>query len=341
MRDPKRDFLDELLTVLRVGAGRRHRIAAEVSDHLTDLIEEERRHGARPEEAAERAVARFGDPRALAAEFNADLARHSLGRAAWALTGCVTVAFAAAGLPLNGAPPARPWPSPAVFYAVPELLVQLAIVGGLNALFLTVVAPRLRGAALAGRPAALAGRNLAAATLALIPVAVVAAGNLTGSVPFAERLPLAVLTVGFPLAGCAALRAAGRASWLASPRDDENVLDVIAAVCRASAGRVPYADLVLRTVSSGWRTACRRAPRLMRWLDLRHHPWRAAATVSVAAGIGLKTPDLLIGDLDPIAAVIEAATVYTCFAALGGLLGLRGGRAGDESEPEHAPLVTT
>ena len=94
-----RDYVSELLAGLRVGAGRRRRIAAEVSAHLAELIEEERRRGAGPEEAAERARVRFGDPHALAAEFNADAARHSLNRAGWALAGCVTVAFAAAGMP--------------------------------------------------------------------------------------------------------------------------------------------------------------------------------------------------------------------------------------------------
>ncbi|MEV0407328.1 permease prefix domain 1-containing protein [Actinoallomurus sp. NPDC050550] len=341
MHEPMRDYVCDLLSGLRVGAGRRRRIAAEVSDHLTELIDEERRRGVPLEEAAERAQVRFGDPRALAAEFNADIARHSLNRAAWALVGCVTVAFAAAGLALKGTPPARPWPSPSLFYAVPELLVQIAIVCCLNGLFLAVVAPWLRGTALAGRPAKLAGRSLATAAVALIPVAVVAAGNLGPSVPFPERLLLAVVTVGVPVAAYAALRAAGRASWLGSTRDGENTLDVIAAVCRASADRVPYGGRVVQSAESLWRAAYRRAPRLMRWLDLRRHPWRAAATASVAAGLVLKAPDLLVGDPDLIDAALEAVAVFVCFTAFGGLLGLRNGRPAGAPEPERAPLLTT
>ena len=335
-----RDYVSELLAGLRVGAGRRRRIAAEVSAHLAELIEEERRRGAGPEEAAERARVRFGDPHALAAEFNADAARHSLNRAGWALAGCVTVAFAAAGIALNGAPPARPWPSPLVFYTLQELLVQVAIVCCMNGLFLAVVAPSLRGTSPAGRPAALAGRSLATAALVLVPVAAVAAGNLGSSVPFAERLPLAVVTVGVPVAAYAALRAAGRVSWLGPTRDGENTLDVIAAVCRASAGRVPCGDQVVRSAAALWQAAYRRAPRLMRWLDLRRHPWRAAVTASAAAGLALKAPDLLLGDPDLIDAAIEAAAVYACFAAFGGLLGLRDGRPADASKAERAPLLT-
>ena len=74
-------------------------------------------------------------------------------------------------------------------------------------------------------------------------------------------------------------------------------------------------------------------------LDLRHHPWRAAATTSVAAGLALKAPDLLIGDPDLLAAAVEAVTVYASFAALGGLLGLRGSRPSDMRERDRAVIA--
>jgi hypothetical protein len=64
-------------------------------------------------------------------------------------------------------------------------------------------------------------------------------------------------------------------------------------------------------------------------LDLRHHPWRAAATASIAAGLALKAPDLLAGGPDLLDAAFEAAAAYACFAVLGGLLGLRGARPRD------------
>src|SRR5258708_7783468 len=160
MLDPMHDYVADLLAGLRVGAGRRGRIAAEVSDHLAELVDEECRCGASPEAAAERAVARFGAPAVLAAEFNEDAARYSLNRAAWALVACAAVAFGAAGLALHVAVPARPWPSGLVFYAVPELLGQGAMGGGRTGLFLAVVAPGRVGGPLAGAPAALAARSL-------------------------------------------------------------------------------------------------------------------------------------------------------------------------------------
>jgi len=97
----------------------------------------------------------------------------------------------------------------------------------------------------------------------------------------------------------------------------------------ALAGRWALAGRVHRFAGDTWRTARTRAPQLTNWLDLRRHPWRAAATTSVAAGLALTAPDLLIGDPDFLAAAIEALVVYACFAALGGLLGLRGERPSD------------
>lgn len=341
MHSPIHGYVADLLAGLRVGTGRRGRISAEVSDHLAELVAEECRRGGSPEAAAERAVARFGDPKVLAAEFNEDAARYSLNQAAWALVACAAVAFGAAGLALHVAVPARPWPSGLVFYAVPELLVQVAIVCGLNGLFLAVVAPWLRGVPLAGRPAALAARSLVTAGIALVPVAVVAAGNLGASVPFAERLPLAVVAVGVPVAACRGVRAAMRASWLGSARDGENTLDVIAAVCQVLACRWPAAGRAYRFAGTAWRAAYDWAPWLMRWLDLRGHPWRAAATVSLAAGLAGKAPDLLAGDPDLIGAAIESIAVFICFTALGGLLGLRGGGPRNKPEPERMELLAT
>jgi hypothetical protein len=335
-----RAYVAELLGRLRVGGRERRRIAAEVTDHLAELVDEERRNGAEPEVAAERAVARFGSPAELAAEFNQDAARHSLTRAAWALVGCVAMAAAAAGIALQGAVPARPWPSDLVFYTASELMVQIAAVCGLNGLLLAVVAPWLRGVPLTGRPALLAGRSLAAASVVLIPMAVVAVGNLGGGVPAAERLPLAALAVGVPIAAYRGLRAVFRASWLGPGRDGENVLDVIADLGARLAGRWALTGRAYRLAGRAWRTARDRAPWLMGWIDLRRHPWRTAVTVSIASGLALKAPDLLIGDPDLIAAGMEAVAVFLSFTALGGLLGLRGSRSPATPEPDRLDLVT-
>lgn len=346
MRDPIHDHVADLLAGLRVGGARRRRIAREALAHLTEAAEDERRRGASPQEAADRAVARFGDARALAAEFNADAARHALNRAAWALVACATVAAGAAGLALHGAVPARPWPSGPAFYALPELLTPVAFVAAVNGLVLAVVAPWLRGAAVAGRAAVLAGRSLATAALALVPVGVVAGGNVGASMPLIGRLPLAALAAGVPLAAYGGLRAAHRASWLAHDGggdrgrgDRADTLDVIAATCHALAARSAYAQRAVGLAGRAWCAARRRAPRLTRWADLRRHPWRAAATASVAAGFAMKTPDLLVGDPDLLGAAIETAAAFTGFAALGGLLGLRGHGPAPSAEPLPAESV--
>ena len=62
----------------------------------------------------------------------------------------------------------------------------------------------------------------------------------------------------------------------------------------------------------------------MGWLEPRRHPWRAAVTASIAAGIALKLPDLVLkGDVDLPAAAVEAVAAFTGYVLLGGLLGLR------------------
>jgi hypothetical protein len=340
MRDAVTGYLSELTTALRVGAWRQRRITAEISDHLAELITDERERGADPALAVERAVERFGAPAELAAEFNADVARHGLNRASWALAGWAAAAFVAAGFTAQASEIARPWPSARVFTLVTQLWVQVPVTCGAIALFLAVVAPWLRGMPLTGRPAVLAGRNLVLASGLLIPVAVVAAGNLGTGLPLAERVPLAIVAAVTPVATVWGLRAASRTSSLGHQSDEEDVLDVIAAAGGALAGRWTLAGRVHRIAGDAWRAARARAPWLMSWLDLRHHPWRAAATTSVAAGLALKAPDLLTGDPDFLDAAIEAVAVYACFAALGGLLGLRGERPRDMRERVEIAAIT-
>lgn len=315
------EYLGELSSALRVSAWRQRRIVTEVSDHLAESIAGERQRGA--DLPVERAMERFGSPALLAAEFNADIARHGLNRASWALAGCAAAAFAAAGVSLHPGTAARPWPSAPVFSLVLQLWVQVPITCGAIALVLAVVAPWLRGTPLARWSAVLAGRNLGLACAMLLPVAAVAAGNLDTGLSFTARLPLAVVAAGTPVAAIRGLRAASRASWIEDQADSEDVLDVIAAAGAALAGRWVIAGRAHRLAGDTWQTARARVPWLTRWLDLRHHPWQAAATASVAAGVVLTAPDLLVGDPDFIAAAAEAVAVYACFAALGGLLGLR------------------
>jgi len=326
MRDSVTGYLSELDAALRLGARSRRRIRAEVSGHLAELIADERERGADPALAGQRAVERFGAPAELAEEFNADIARHGMNRASWALAGCGTAAFVAVGFSPHASETARPWPSAWVFTLVTQLWVQVPLTCAAIALLLAVVAPWLRGTPVGGRPAVLAGRSLTLASLLLLPVAVVAVGNLGTGMPLPELLPLAVVAVTGPVAAIRGLRAAARASWLGHQGDEGDVLDVIAAAGEALAGRWALAGRAYRIAGDAWRAARARAPWATSWLDLRHHPWRAAATTSVTAGLALKAPDLLIGDPDFLAAAVEAVTVYACFAAFGGLLGLRDSR---------------
>ncbi|MFD0630709.1 permease prefix domain 1-containing protein [Catenulispora yoronensis] len=172
-------YVDDLAWRLRVGRRGRRRIADEVTAHLADLVAEEEAAGLTPQAATRAATARFGSPERIAAEFNRDSALHSARTAAWTLTACVAMAFVAAGFALRGGAPAHPWPDGRLYYAVPALLVQVAIFCAGTALLLSVVAPWLLG----GPPQGLAtaARALAAATVVLIPVAVVSAGNIVGA----------------------------------------------------------------------------------------------------------------------------------------------------------------
>jgi hypothetical protein len=341
MRNAVAGYLSELNTALRVGARCQRRIRAEVADHLAELIAEERERGTDPALAGQRAVERFGAPAELAAEFNADIARHGMNRASWAVAGCGAAAFVAAGFSPHASEVARPWPSVWVFTLVTQLWVQVPVTCGAIALFLAAVAPWLRGTPMGGRAAVLAGRSLTLASFLLLPAAVVAMGNLGTGMPLAERLPLAVVAVTAPVAAIWGLRAASRASWLGCQGDEEGVLDVIAAAGEALAGRWALAGRMHRIAGQAWQAARARAPWLTSWLDLRHHPWRVGATTSVAAGLALTAPDLLAGDPDFLAAAVEAVTVYACFAAFGGLLGLRGTRPRDMRDRDRTAFAAT
>jgi hypothetical protein len=341
VRDAVTGYLSELNGALRVGTRRKRRITAEVSDHLAELIIDERERGTDPAEAAARAVGRFGSPAGLAAELNADLARHGMNRASWVLAGCGAAAFVAAGFSPHASEIARPWPSARTFTLVTQLWVQVPVTCGVIALFLAAIAPWLRGTPMGGRPAVLAGRSLTVASFLLLPVAVVAVGNLGTGMPLAELLPLAVVALTAPVAAVWGLRAASRASWLGPQGNDEEVLDVIAAAAEALASRWALAGRVHRIAGETWQAACARFPWVTSWLDLRRHPWRAAATTSVAAGLALTAPDLLRGDPDFLAAAVEAVTVYAGFAALGGLLGLRGQHPRDMRDRDRTVVAAT
>lgn len=319
------DYVDDLLCRLRVGSRARRRIGHEVADHLTALVAEEQARGLALPAAARRAAARFGSPSDVAEEFNHDVAVHGLRRSAWALTVCVAADLAAAGGALRGWGPAKPWPNESMFHAVPELLVQVAAVCALNGLGLAVSAPWIRGLPLSARPLQSAARSVTAAAVALVPVAVVSAGNIGGA-GWGEGAMSAFVVVAVPVAMFWSLRAARRTGRLSptSQQDPESTLDVLAACSWALAERWSWTGHAYAHVTNTWSGAVGRAPALMSWFELRRHPWRTACTVSLAAGIALKTPDLLLkGEVDLPAAVVESAAVFIAYTLLSGLLGLR------------------
>ncbi|MEY9926047.1 hypothetical protein ABH926_000667 [Catenulispora sp. GP43] len=311
-------YVDDLAWRLRVGTRGRRRIVSEVAAHLADLAAEEEAAGYTPQAAARRAAARFGAPEELAAEFNRDSALHSARAAAWALVACVVAAVGAAGLANRGGAPAVPWPDQAVYYGVPVLLGQVAGMCAGTAFLLTVIAPRLLGRA--PRTLGTTVRAQAAAVLALAPIAVVAAGNVAHSA-WMVGAASALVALAVPVAVVFSVRALLRVDTVAG---GDSTLDVIADCCEALASRWMWSTRVFEQVSRVWTAAAVRMPRLMSWLEMRRHPWRSAVTISVAAGIALKAPDLLKGDVDYPAAVIEAAAAFAGYCLFSGLLGLRG-----------------
>jgi hypothetical protein len=310
-------YLDDLAWRLRVGSRGRRRIINEVAAHLADVVAEEEAAGHTPQAAARRATARFGAPEELAAEFNRDCALHSARVAAWALVVCVAAAVGAAGLANQGGAPAVPWPDQAVYYGVPVLLGQVAAMCAGTAFLIAVIAPRLLGRT--PETLATAVRAQAVAVLALAPIAAVAAGNIAHSAwTLGTVSALAALAV--PVASVLSARALLRVGTVSG---GTSTLDVIAECCEALASRWTSSARLFELVRRTWATAAERMPRLMSWLEMRRHPWRSAVTISVAAGVALKAPDLLKGDVDLPAAAIEAVAAFVGYCLFSALLGLR------------------
>lgn len=322
-------YVDDLVARLRVGTRGRRRIAAEVAAHLADLVAEEEAAGHTPQAAARRATARFGSPEALAAEFNRDSALHSTRVAAWALVACVTATVGAAGLANQGGAPSAPWPNQGLYYALPVFLGQVAAMCAGTAFLLAVVAPRV----LRRTPQTLATavRAQAVALLALAPAAVVAAGNIARSA-WAVGAVSALAALALLPALFLGIRALMRVGTVAG---GGSTLDVIADCFEELASRWRWSTRLSGLVIRTWTAAVGRMPRAMSWLEMRRHPWRSAVTISVAAGVVLKTPDLVKGDVDVLAAGVEAVAAFVGYCLFGALLGLRTGRPLDANSVEE------
>lgn len=311
-------YADDLARRLRVGVRGRRRIVGEVTAHLADLVAEEEAAGQTPQAASRRATARFGAPAELAAEFNRDCALHSARTASWALVTCVAAAVGAAGLAQRGGAPAAPWPNQGVYYAVPVLLGQVAAMCAGTAFLLAVIAPRLLGRT--PRTLATVVRAQAAAVVALMPVAVVGVGNIARSARL-EGAMSALVALAVPVAMVHSVRAVRRAGTVSG---GGSTLDVIIDCCEALALRWTWSTRLYELVTGSWAAAVERMPRLMSWLQMRRHPWRSAAAISVGAGVALKMPDLLLkGDVDLPAAGIEAVAGFVGYCVFSALLGLR------------------
>ncbi|MBS2537069.1 hypothetical protein KGQ20_30360, partial [Catenulispora sp. NF23] len=311
-------YADDLAWRLRVGLRGRRRIVSEVSAHLADLVAEEEAAGQTPQAAARRATARFGAPEELAAEFNRDCALHSARIAAWALVACVIASVGAAGLALRGGAPAAPWPNQAVYYAVPALLAQVAAMCAGTAFLLAVIAPWLLGRT--PRTLATVVRAQAVAVLALAPIAVVSAGNIAHA-GWTEGAMSALVALAVPVAMVFSVRARLRAGTVVG---GASTLDVIVDCCAALAERWTWSAQLYGLVTGTWAVAVERMPRLMSWLEMRRHPWRSAVTISAAAGVVLKLPDLVFkADVDLPAAAVEALAAFLGYCVFSALLGLR------------------
>jgi hypothetical protein len=326
-------YVSDLAHRLRVGRRTRRRIEQEVAAHLADLVAEEEATGMTPQAAARRASERFGQPEALAAEFNRNAAEHLLRRASWALAGCAAVAFVAAGVWVRDGGALTAWPDDLLFGLTTQVLVQVAGVCALIGLFLAVVAPWIRHVPLAGAGARRAGRSMVLAAAALLPVAVVAAGNVARTTAPLERALLVLVAVTVPLASGWAWLAASRADLLEG-EGDATTLDAVVECCEALLIRTAWSARGYQHAAVLWARCEERAPGGISWFQLRRHPWRAALSLSIAAGVALKMPDLLIkGEVDLPAAGIEAAAVFLSYCLLGGLLGLRAPRPAEPTRP--------
>jgi hypothetical protein len=102
--EPIEDYLDELLSRLRLPPRATRRLLAETEDHLLQAAEQAERAGASPVAAEREAVARFGTPAQVAAEASAARrpdARAALGVVAWSglmLSGVGLVAVGLSGI---------------------------------------------------------------------------------------------------------------------------------------------------------------------------------------------------------------------------------------------------
>jgi hypothetical protein len=342
------DYLAELIDALELPAKRRRRIVAEVEDHLQCAAAELHAAGLDAASAEREAIRRFGPASDLAHAFLEDEAARA-GRAA----GRAAVLLAILVLLVTADPPglmrwtASPFPAGLLSF----VFAQVAVVTGA----LTLVRVWRSGATHGPRGVRLAlvlrgAQAVVVCALALFGCGLAVAVGRAGDAPVRVWVVLGVLAAGIGRAWPALWHGrrrtlAARIDTRATPSEREDALADMAALGSAVlAGverRVAVVGDVRRAVAAGLAWLRRRAPRLVSWFDLRHHPWRFAWTFALAAGLAIGVGHgILEGGPPPLRALprallggsllltVEALAVLLSFVALGRFLGIRASEAG-------------
>jgi len=206
-------YLADLRRALRARFFLQRRLLAEVEDHLRESAEELRRSGLAAEDAEREAVARFGPPKAVAAEAVRAAWPRSLVPAALLLLGTLMLfVFPLYAIPENTLPPA-PW-AERPGYLTWKLYASLAAYGVSLGAVLVAAGAAWRGwarVALGALATSLAAFGVSAALGTALAVQWVEAVPGSGTT-LALALPATALTVilGTAAAAMAALHAPAR-----------------------------------------------------------------------------------------------------------------------------------
>jgi HAAS domain-containing protein len=289
-------YLDSLSAELRVPRRTRARILAETRDHLLEAVA-----AGQTEEEATNA---FGDPRAVAARFHAQLASASARRASAqtvALMGAFVVAMTFAAFGSSNAFP---------FGVVAFIGAQLAAVAGAIGC-VRWLRYRSGGLVPSARLADLYRANaVTVGAIAVVGVAELVNGLGSGRAGLA--IGGGVILAAAVAVGLRVRAAAARARILPAVSRSEDALDDLVAV-------VPQLEAVTK------------------WIPIRRNPWQVCLLFAAVCGVALAGWHGVVEASGPATvsnlgrallagfaiASIEAAAVVACFAAFGRVLGIR------------------
>jgi hypothetical protein len=307
------DYLVELERELSRRRAPRARLLREAAEHLRDLAEEFA--GEVPREQAEaRAVRQFGAAATVAARFALATASTAARRAVAATAAAfvayagVYVAFATAASPLL-----RDFPQGAPTFFALQLAGVALVVASVRSLRW-----RRELAAPAAELTAI-GRAVALATVALVAAvggeAAVALSRPAGVVVWNDGRWLTLAFTGVLVVSLLAALASARAAAQAQ------AVDALPREARAAL-RADDVDELLRRARLAALARSARA--------LLAHPWLATVAIAalafvtvIAVGVAGSGASALVGAA--VLGAVEASLIVVCFAAFGGLLGLRAG----------------